>query len=91
MVASDDECPIRRRGVQLLPGNQICRSIYKRIFDMAWQNYTQDCLSNAVNDCQQQIVDVDSSSSFSIYSLATVGTTYQLSVSEKGIINQSMP
>jgi len=52
-----------------------------------FQNYGQDCLTP--NDCQQQIVDVDSSSSLSIYSLSTVASTFQLSVNEVGVINQA--
>ncbi|KAH7929806.1 glycoside hydrolase family 55 protein [Leucogyrophana mollusca] len=50
-----------------------------------FQNYGQDCLAN--NTCQTQIVNTDSSSSVTIYSLSTVGTTYQLSVEQNGIIN----
>jgi len=34
-------------------------------------------------------MDVDSTSSITIYSLSTVGSTFQLSVNEVGIINQS--
>ena len=52
------------------------------------QNYVQDCTSNGVSNCQSQIVDIDSTSSISIYSLSTVGTTFQVSVNEVGTINQ---
>ena len=51
------------------------------------QNYTQTCLANET--CQDQIVNIDVKSSISIYSLSTVGTTYQLSVDGKGVIEQS--
>jgi glucan 1,3-beta-glucosidase len=50
-------------------------------------NYGQDCLTSV--NCQAQIVNVDSASSITIYSLATVGVTSQLSVSETGIIPES--
>ncbi|KAG1858446.1 glycoside hydrolase family 55 protein [Suillus subalutaceus] len=49
-----------------------------------FQNYTATCEANTT--CQTQMVNVDWSSSVSIYSLATVGTTYQLSVEETGMI-----
>ncbi|KIM87551.1 glycoside hydrolase family 55 protein [Piloderma croceum F 1598] len=52
-----------------------------------FQNYNQTCLSTT--SCQSQILDVDSESTIQIYSLSTVGTTYQLSVNGKGIIKQS--
>lgn len=51
------------------------------------QNYNQACLTPAT--CQSQILNIDSGSSVSIYSLSTVATTFQLSVSGQGIINQS--
>ncbi|KAF9239592.1 glycoside hydrolase family 55 protein [Melanogaster broomeanus] len=50
-----------------------------------FQNYGQTCLSN--NTCQAQIVNTDSGSSITVYSLSTVGSTYQLSVLENGVIN----
>ncbi|KAG2075935.1 glycoside hydrolase family 55 protein [Suillus decipiens] len=49
-----------------------------------FQNYSATCEANTT--CQPQIVNVDWTSSVSIYSLATVGTTYQVSVVENGII-----
>lgn len=49
-----------------------------------FQNYSTACLGN--NTCQAQIVNTDWSSSVTIYSLTTVGTTYQLSVEENGVI-----
>ncbi|KAG2360832.1 hypothetical protein BDR07DRAFT_1335179 [Suillus spraguei] len=49
-----------------------------------FQNYSATCEGNTT--CQPQIVNVDWTSSVSIYSLATVGTTYQVSVVENGII-----
>lgn len=49
-----------------------------------FQNYTSTCEGNTT--CQTQMVNVDWTSSVSIYSLTTVGTTYQLSVEETGLI-----
>ena len=53
-----------------------------------FQNYNQTCLKTT--SCQSQILDVDDASSVSVYSLSTVGTTYQLCVSGQGVINQSL-
>ncbi|KAF7338693.1 Exo-beta-1,3-glucanase [Mycena venus] len=52
-----------------------------------FQNYGQACLTP--ENCQSQIVNVDTTSSVHIYSLSTVGTTFQLSVNQAGVINQS--
>ncbi|KXN90550.1 Glucan 1,3-beta-glucosidase [Leucoagaricus sp. SymC.cos] len=52
-----------------------------------FQNYSQDCINPAT--CQIQILDVDSSSLITVYSLSTVATTFQISVNEQGIVNQS--
>ncbi|KAJ7043176.1 hypothetical protein C8F04DRAFT_1251334 [Mycena alexandri] len=52
-----------------------------------FSNYVQTCLTP--ENCQAQQVNVDTTSSVHIYSLATVGTTFQLSVNQAGIINQS--
>ncbi|KAF9235734.1 hypothetical protein BU15DRAFT_64576 [Melanogaster broomeanus] len=52
-----------------------------------FQNYDQTCL--ATNACQNQIFNVDSASSVTVYSLSTVGVTYQLSVGERGIVSAS--
>jgi len=52
-----------------------------------FNNYNQHDLATA--SCQNQILNVDSTSSVSIYSLSTVGTTHQLSVKGRGIINQN--
>ncbi|KAJ6547050.1 exo-beta-1,3-glucanase [Mycena capillaripes] len=52
-----------------------------------FQNYGQNCLTP--ENCQTQIVNVDTTSSVHIYSLSTVGTTFQLSVNQAGVINQS--
>ncbi|KAG2157573.1 glycoside hydrolase family 55 protein [Suillus bovinus] len=49
-----------------------------------FQNYSTACGSNTT--CQTQIVNVDWASSISLYNLATVGTRYQLSIEENGII-----
>ncbi|KAF9443873.1 glycoside hydrolase family 55 protein [Macrolepiota fuliginosa MF-IS2] len=52
-----------------------------------FQNYGQGCLAPAT--CQNQILDVDSTSSVTVYSLSTVASTFQFSVNEAGIINQN--
>jgi glucan 1,3-beta-glucosidase len=52
-----------------------------------FQNYGQNCLDTF--NCQNQIVNVDTASSIWIYSLATVGTAKQVSVSGTGIIPES--
>ena len=51
------------------------------------QNYGQDCL-NTFN-CQQQIVNIDSSSSIAIYLLSTVAAEYMLSVGGAGVVAAS--
>jgi glucan 1,3-beta-glucosidase len=50
-----------------------------------FQNYGQDCLTGLT--CQNQIVNIDTSSTIAIYGLSTVGTTYQLSVNQQGVIS----
>ncbi|KAJ6500534.1 exo-beta-1,3-glucanase [Mycena sanguinolenta] len=52
-----------------------------------YSNYGEDCLTPV--NCQDQIINIDSTSSVYIYSLQTVGTTYQLSVNQAGVINQA--
>ncbi|KAJ7929194.1 exo-beta-1,3-glucanase [Mycena leptocephala] len=52
-----------------------------------FSNYVQTCLDG--QNCQNQIVNIDSTSSVFIYSLATVGTTFSLSINNAGIINQA--
>lgn len=49
-----------------------------------FDNYSQDCLPGLT--CQNQMANIDSSSSIAIYALSTVGVTYQLSVNQAGII-----
>ncbi len=49
-----------------------------------FRSYSQECLKT--HSCQNEIVDVDSKSEVYIYSLNTVGTTYQLSVDQKPIV-----
>jgi len=51
-----------------------------------FQDYLQTCLDTTT--CQPQIANIDSDSDVQIYTLSTVGTTYQLSVDNVGIINQ---
>ncbi|KAF8992167.1 exo-beta-1,3-glucanase [Cyathus striatus] len=52
-----------------------------------FQNYGQDCLTT--RNCQAQIANIDSLSSVSIYSLATVASSSQISVNGNGVIDQS--
>jgi glucan 1,3-beta-glucosidase len=52
-----------------------------------FQNYAQTCLTP--ENCQSQIINVDTTSSVHIYSLSTVGSTWQLSVNQAGVINQN--
>ncbi|KAG1764161.1 glycoside hydrolase family 55 protein [Suillus placidus] len=52
-----------------------------------FQNYSQNCLTT--NTCQAQIFNIDSTSNVTAYSVSTVATTYQLSVSQNGVIRSS--
>ncbi|OJA12371.1 hypothetical protein AZE42_04340 [Rhizopogon vesiculosus] len=52
-----------------------------------FQDYTQDCLTT--NTCQVQVFNIDTESSVTAYSVSTVGVTYQLSVSQNGVILSS--
>jgi hypothetical protein len=52
-----------------------------------FQQYNQTCLNT--NSCQAQILNIDSTSSVTVYSLSTVATTFQLSINQNGIINQN--
>ncbi|KAJ7093252.1 exo-beta-1,3-glucanase, partial [Mycena epipterygia] len=52
-----------------------------------FSNYAQECLTP--ENCQTQMVTVDNESSVHIYSLSTIGTTYQLSINQAGTINQA--
>ncbi|KIK63593.1 glycoside hydrolase family 55 protein [Collybiopsis luxurians FD-317 M1] len=52
-----------------------------------FQSFGQNCL-NSVN-CQSQIIEIDSTSTINLYSVSTVGTTFQLSVNNNGVINES--
>ncbi|KAF7359345.1 Exo-beta-1,3-glucanase [Mycena sanguinolenta] len=52
-----------------------------------YSNYDQTCLTPV--NCQDQIVNIDSTSSVYIYSLQTIGTTWQLSIDETGVVNQA--
>jgi len=53
-----------------------------------FQNYNQDCVNSGAMNCQSGILNVDSSSSLSIYSLSTLGSTFQVSVNGAGVVNQ---
>jgi glucan 1,3-beta-glucosidase len=48
------------------------------------QAYTQACIDSA--SCQTQIANIDALSTVDIYGLTTVGTTWQLSVNQQGVI-----
>ncbi|KIJ09280.1 glycoside hydrolase family 55 protein [Paxillus involutus ATCC 200175] len=53
-----------------------------------FQNYDQTCL--ATNTCQTQIFNMepDSASSVTVYSLSSVGASYQLSVGLVGVVKE---
>ncbi|KAJ7197153.1 glycoside hydrolase family 55 protein [Mycena pura] len=51
-----------------------------------YSNYSQACLDT--RNCQNQILTVSSDSLLYIFSLATVASTYQISVDGKGVVNQ---
>ncbi|KAL4069057.1 glycoside hydrolase family 55 protein [Scleroderma citrinum] len=52
-----------------------------------FRSYTQSCVNTW--NCQSQIFNMDSSSTITVYSLSTIGATYQLSVSGNGVVNES--
>ncbi|KAG2137936.1 glycoside hydrolase family 55 protein [Suillus clintonianus] len=52
-----------------------------------FRNYSQDCLKTST--CQAQIFNVDSASNVTACSVSTIGATYQLSVSQNGVIRSS--
>jgi len=52
-----------------------------------FQNYSQTCIDTL--NCQDQIVNIDCDSDVHVYQLATVATTYQLSVDQSPVINQA--
>ncbi|KAF5330865.1 hypothetical protein D9619_005867 [Psilocybe cf. subviscida] len=52
-----------------------------------FQNFVQTCLDT--ESCQNQIANIDSSSTVTIYHLSTVASTFQLSINGNGVINQS--
>ncbi|GJJ12295.1 hypothetical protein Clacol_006536 [Clathrus columnatus] len=54
--------------------------LYGAGFYSFFQDYDTVCIESTTADCQQQIVTIDSVSSVTILNLATVGTTYQLTV-----------
>ncbi|KIJ21365.1 glycoside hydrolase family 55 protein [Paxillus involutus ATCC 200175] len=62
-------------------------TIFGAGFYSFFQNYTQDCL--ATFSCQNQIFNIDEDSTILVYSLSTVGTKYQLSISEEGVVDES--
>ncbi|KAF9068659.1 exo-beta-1,3-glucanase [Rhodocollybia butyracea] len=54
-----------------------------------FQSFSQNCLNNVPVNCQSQIVNIDSTSSVNVYSLSTLGSTFQLSVNNNGIANEA--
>ncbi|KIN97404.1 glycoside hydrolase family 55 protein [Pisolithus tinctorius Marx 270] len=52
-----------------------------------FQNYSTACLTNV--SCQAQIFNVDDASTIQVYGFSTVGTDYQLSIDQKGIIDEA--
>ncbi|KAJ8080314.1 hypothetical protein PM082_017147 [Marasmius tenuissimus] len=54
-----------------------------------FHDYEQTCIKTV--DCQSQLLTIDEeSTNFNIYSLSTVGTTYQVSINGVGIVDQSL-
>ncbi|KAG7453018.1 exo-beta-1,3-glucanase [Guyanagaster necrorhizus] len=52
-----------------------------------YSDYSQTCLNS--NSCQMHMVDIDSASSITIYSLATVASIYQISINNAGVISEN--
>ncbi|KAF8439368.1 glycoside hydrolase family 55 protein [Boletus edulis BED1] len=52
-----------------------------------YQHYGQTCLTD--NSCQTHVFNIDSASSVTVYSVSTVGSTYQLSVGQNGVVGQT--
>ena len=50
------------------------------------QNYSTACVANVT--CQNQLFNIDDFSTVQVYGVSTVGTEYQLSVNEWGVINE---
>ncbi|TDL27296.1 exo-beta-1,3-glucanase [Rickenella mellea] len=71
--------------LRILDSNNIL--IYGAGLYSFFQNYDTTCVSS--NNCQTQLLDVDTTSNVYIYSLSTVATTYQLSISETGVIEEA--
>ena len=84
---SEHSC-LRRWTIQLLPGTRTSLPCYQRPADTLdpFKDFNGACLND--NNCQNQIVDIDTTSTIAILSLSTVGTTFQISVAEQGIVNQ---
>ncbi|KAG2365173.1 glycoside hydrolase family 55 protein [Suillus spraguei] len=72
-------------GMYIQTSNDII--IFGAGFYSFFQNYSQDCLTT--NTCQAQIFNIDSASNVVAYSVSTIGITYQLSVSQNGVIHSS--
>ncbi|KAJ6608599.1 glycoside hydrolase family 55 protein [Mycena sp. CBHHK59/15] len=51
-----------------------------------YQNYSQECLQT--RNCQNQILNISNSSDVYVCSLATVASTYQVSVDGEGVVDQ---
>ncbi|KAG1849256.1 glycoside hydrolase family 55 protein [Suillus subluteus] len=72
-------------GMYIQSSNNII--IFGAGFYSFFQNYSQTCLTT--NTCQAQIFNIDSASNVIAYSVSTIATTYQLSVSQNGVIHSS--
>ncbi|KAI0062873.1 pectin lyase-like protein [Artomyces pyxidatus] len=61
------------------------------VFGAGLYSFYQDYVTNCedTGDCQMRILNVDSSSSASIFSLSTVDSVYQIDVDENGIVSAS--
>ena len=52
-----------------------------------FDSYSQACISK--RNCQSKILDVDSNSKISVFSLSTVASTFQVSMDGNGIVDQT--
>ncbi|KAG2149369.1 glycoside hydrolase family 55 protein [Suillus clintonianus] len=87
-ISSVYDDPTFENGMNMAWGLSVQSSIDIIVFGAGhysfFQNFSTACLGTTA--CQTQMVNVDWTSSVSIYNLATVGTTYQLSIEGDGII-----
>ena len=75
------------RGIRYYSGISTTHTLTGAGFYSFFDSYSTGCQSS--QNCQSQIVNIDSSSTIGIYGLSTVDTTWQLSVNAQGVINRS--